>query len=79
MIAQGLKFLLVAILSILYWPFNTIFVYLKKHYLKWQKEDMVSFIIATPLYWSFYLIVLVISYPLELLGEGLHPGLETFK
>ncbi len=79
MIIQGLKFLLVAALSILYWPFNTIFVFLKKHYLKWQKEDMVSFIIATPLYWLFYIIVLAISAPLEALGEGLHPQLDSFK
>ena len=78
-IIQILKFILVSVLSVLYWPLNTLFTYMKKHYLKWEKEDKISFIIATPIYYFMFIIVLILSFTLEKVGEGLHPPLSGFK
>ncbi len=78
-VVKIIKFIFVALLSVLYWPLNTLFLYMKKHYLKWEKEDRISFIIATPLYYFLFLIVVILSYPLETIGQGLHPPLSGFK
>jgi hypothetical protein len=78
-IITWIKFLIVAILSVFYWPFNVMFMYLKKHYFQWKETDMISYVIATPIYWFCFLIVFIISVPLEILGEGLHPPLDSFR
>ena len=78
-IIKGIKFIIVSLLAVLYWPFNMLFMYLKKHYWNWRETDIISFIIATPIYWFCFLIVLIISIPLEIMGEGLHPPIMTFR
>ncbi len=79
MIIKAIKFIIVALLAVIYWPINAIFMFIREHYLKWQKTDMVSFILASPLYWQFYVLVVIISAPLEAMGEGLHPQLSKFR
>ncbi len=79
MIIKAIKFIIVALLAVVYWPINMIFVYIRDHYLKWQKTDKISFILATPLYWLFYILVVLISAPLEKMGDGLHPQLGKFR
>ena len=78
-ILTWIKFLIVAVLAVLYWPFNMLFMYLKKHYWSWKETDMISFIIATPIYWFCFLVLFIVSFPIEILGEGLHPPLDSFK
>ena len=74
-----LKFILVIPLALVYWPINMIFLAIKKHYFKWKKEDRISYIIATPLYYLSFMLVSILSVPLEIMGEGLHPPLDSFK
>ena len=78
-IVKAIKFIIVSILGILYWPFNTLFMYLKKHYFQWRETDMISYIIATPIYWFCFIVVIIISIPVEIMGEGLHPPLDRFR
>jgi hypothetical protein len=78
-IIRLIKFIIVAVLSIVYWPINVLFQYLKKHYFKWKKEDRISFILATPIYYICFIIVAALSVPLEIFGEGLHPPLGGFR
>ena len=79
LLIRAIKFIIVIILSVIYWPLNTFFLWLQGHYRKWKKEDYVSFIIATPLYYLLFVIVAILSIPLEVLGEGLHPGIGGFR
>jgi hypothetical protein len=51
----------------------------KDRYLAWKEEDRISFIIATPLYYFLFIIVAIVSYPLEILGDGLKPQIGTFR
>ncbi len=74
-----IKFLLVAVLAVLYWPFNMLFMKTKEKYLDWKETDRISFIIATPLYYFLFIIVALISYPLETLGMKLKPQIGTFQ
>lgn len=78
-IATAIKILIIAILSVFYYPLNTAFLYLQKHYRIWQVEDRVSFIIATPLYFLLFLVTSILSFPLENMGEAFHPPLGGFK
>ncbi len=79
MIIKTIKFLIVCILGVLYWPMNYLLGKIKKPYLRWEKEDKLSFILATPLYYLFFIIVVILSVPLEMLGEEMAPTLSTFK
>lgn len=78
-ILQLIKIVIISILSIFYYPLNTVFLYLQKHYRTWRKDDTVSFIIATPLYYMLFVVTAILSFPLEMMGEAFHPGLPGFK
>ena len=78
-IIKIIKLLIVGVLMIFYWPLNATFLWLQGHYRKWYKTDIISFIIATPLYYAFFIVVIVFSIPLEMLGENLHPPLGGFS
>lgn len=79
LLIKGIKFIIISILSVLYWPFNQSFLWFQGHYRKWWKEDRLSFIIATPLYYLFFVIVVIFSLPLEIFGEKAHPQLPRFR
>jgi hypothetical protein len=79
LIIKAIKFIIIIILSVIYWPINTAFLWVQSHYRKWQKEDMVSFIVATPLYYLFFLVVVILSIPIEFLGEEAHPQISIFR
>ncbi len=78
-IIRIIKFIIVSILAVIYWPINAFFLWFKKYYLAWRKEDVVSFIIATPLYYVLFIIVAIISVPLEIFGNDMHPPLSSFR
>ncbi len=78
-IIKALKFIIVAVLSVFYWPLNTVFLFFQKHYRRWKEEDKISFYLATPLYYLTFLIVAIFSIPLEILGADLHPPLGGFR
>ena len=79
LIFDGIKILIMAFLAIFYWPLNTALMWLQKHYRKWQVEDRTSYYIATPLYYSLYFITVLLSLPLEMMGEAAHPPLSGFR
>lgn len=79
MLIRLIKFILVSILSLFYIPLNWIFLKIQGPYRRWYKEDLVSFIIATPLYYLFFVIVAILSIPLEKLGEELAPPVKDFR
>jgi|GEM_PF-1500452 len=79
LIIQAVKIVIISFLSIFYWPLNTAFLFLQKHYRTWWKTDRVSYIIATPLYYFLFLITAILSFPLEAMGEAFHPPLPGFK
>jgi len=72
-ILQGIKIIIISILSIFYWPLNTFFLFVQKHYSILQREDRVSFYIATPLYYILFVITAVLGWPLEAMGEAFNP------
>lgn len=74
-----IKLIIISILALFYYPLNTAFLYMQKHYREWQKEDKVSFIIATPLYYLLFLVTSILSFPLEIMGEAFHPPLGGFR
>lgn len=78
-IIKGIRFILVSVLAVLYWPLNFLFIKVKDRYLAWKEEDRISFIIATPLYYFLFIIVALVSYPLEMLGAKFMPSIETFQ
>ncbi len=78
-ILNAIKLVIVSILAIFYWPINKFFMYFQKHYRSWKRDDMVSYIIATPLYFLLFIIASLISIPLETIATGMHPPLEKFK
>ncbi len=78
-IITAIKIIIISILSIFYWPLNMAFLWLQKHYRKWQVEDRTSFYIATPLYYLLFFITSVLSVPLEMMGEAFHPPLNGFR
>ena len=78
-IIKIIKFIIVSVLAIVYWPLNFLFLKIKDKYLLWKDEDRISFIIATPLYYFFFLIVGILSYILETLGTELKPQIGTFQ
>ena len=78
-IIKGIQFILVSVLAVLYWPINFLFIRIKDKYLAWKEEDRISFIIATPLYYFFFILVAIISFPLETLGGKLNPSINTFQ
>lgn len=78
-ILSSIKLIIISVLSLFYWPLNTSFLYLQKHYRIWQKEDRVSFIIATPLYYLLFLVTSLLGFPLEIMGEAFHPGVGGFR
>ena len=79
MIWNAIRFIIISLLSIVYWPINILFLMLKKHYFIWKKDDRISYYLATPLYWICFLITACLSAPLEILGESAHPPLDGFK
>ncbi len=78
-ILNAIKIIIIAILAIFYYPLNTAFLFLQKHYRLWKKEDKISYILAMPLYYLLFVITAILSFPLETLGEGFHPPLGGFK
>jgi drug/metabolite transporter (DMT)-like permease len=76
---NAIQIVIISILSIFYYPLNTAFMALQKHYRIWQKEDRTSFYIATPLYYLLFIVTALLSFPLEHLGEGFHPSLPGFR
>lgn len=79
LIITAIKIVIVSILSLFYYPINKLFVYFQKHYRAWKKDDMVSYIIATPLYYLMFIVASLISIPLETIASGMHPPLDKFK
>ena len=79
LIFSAIKILIISILAIFYYPLNTAFLTLQVHYRKWQKEDRVSYIIATPLYYFLFVICAILGFPIESMGEAFHPGLRGFQ
>ena len=78
-IIKMLQLICISILSIFYYPLNASFSWLQKHYRSWQAHDRTSFYIATPLYYLLFVLVVIVSTPLEALGEAIHPPLSGFK
>jgi len=78
-IVKGFKIALLGILALFYWPLNMFYLWFQKHYRKWQVEDRISFYAATPLYYLLFLIVVIVSVPMEKIGEGMHPPLPKFR
>ncbi len=74
-----IKFIIISILAMFYWPLNSAFLYLQKHYRIWQTSDKISFYIATPLYYLLFAVTSIISVPMENMGEAAHPGLGGFE
>ncbi len=79
LIIRAIKFIIVSLLSIVYWPLNAAFLWLQKHYRSWYKTDIISFIIATPIYYLFFIIVFILSVPLEMFGDQMHPPDMRFR
>ena len=79
MIIKILRFIIISLLSAIYWPTNMLFLLLKKNYYKWKKEDRIAFYIATPLYYFFFIVAAIISIPMETLGDQAHPPLDGFR
>jgi hypothetical protein len=83
LLIRAIKFIIVAILSVIYWPLNASLLWMQGHYRGWQKDDVISFIIATPLYYLFFVIVIILSIPLEIMGgdgkHSLHPPVGGFR
>lgn len=75
----AIKIVIISILSIFYYPLNTLFVWFQGIYRGWKRNDQVSFYIATPLYYLLFMITAGLSIPFEKLGEGMHPPLDKFK
>ncbi len=78
-ILTAIKILIISLLSVFYFPLNTAFLYLQKHYRQWQVSDRTSYYIATPLYFLLFLITTILSFPLENMGEAFHPPLGGFR
>ena len=78
-ITNAIKLLIIAILSLFYYPVNLSFITLQKYYRQWQVHDRVSFYIATPLYYLLFLITSILSFPLESLASAYHPPLDGFR
>ena len=78
-IVTAIKILIISILSVFYYPLNIAFMALQKHYRKWKVEDRTSYYIATPLYYLLYLVTVILSAPLETMGEAFHPPLDRFR
>lgn len=75
----AIKIVIISILSLFYYPLNTLFVWFQSRYRDWRRNDIVSFYLATPLYYLLFLITAGLSIPFEKLGEGMHPPLDKFK
>jgi len=78
-IINVLKFIIICVLAIFYWPLNTFFLWFQGFYFDWKKTDRVSFWIATPLYYLLFLITALLSFPLEVMGMNQRPSLPGFK
>lgn len=74
-----IKVIIISILCVFYYPLNTVFLFLQEHYRSWWKDDKLSYILATPLYYLLFLIVSLLSFPLELMGDRIHPGIPGFR
>jgi hypothetical protein len=79
MIIKAIRFVLISLFMVLYWPVNMLFLLMKKSYFKWKQEDRVSYIIATPLYYFFFVVAALLSLPLEIMGDKAHPPLDGFR
>jgi hypothetical protein len=79
MIITAIKIVFISIISIFYYPVNTFFRFFQAHYRSWRREDKISFIIATPLYYLLFLVSAILSIPFENTAMGMHPPLEKFK
>ena len=78
-ILSAIKIVIISILSLFYYPLNTAFLYLQKHYREWQVHDRTSYFIATPLYFLLFLVTSILSYPLETMGDAYHPPIGGFR
>ena len=79
MLWKIIRFVIISLLMVLYWPMNMLFVLLKKHYFIWKKEDKISFWLATPIYWLMFLLTAIIAAPMEALADAAHPPLDGFR
>lgn len=61
--------ILVLILGIIYYPLNMLYMKLQKLYLPLRKKDKILFFAIAPFYWTFVLIVFIISYPFEWISD----------
>ena len=78
-IIKIIKFVIVSLLAIVYWPINMLFLFMKKHYFIWKKEDKISYILATPLYLILFILAFLISFTMDILGTAAHPPLSRFQ
>ena len=74
-----IRFVIVSLLAIVYWPINMLFLFVKKHYFIWKKEDRISYILMTPIYWLVFFLAFIISFPMDILGTDAHPPLSGFQ
>lgn len=72
-VIRVLKFLLVSILAIVLWPIQTFFVWYQGKHQKWQKEDKISYYLSIPFYWIIFSIFMLLTLPLNMIGEELAP------
>lgn len=78
-IFTAIKIIIISILSVFYYPLNTSFLFLQKHYRAWKTDDRISYIIATPLYYFLFIVTAILSLPLEIMGDAFHPSLGGFR
>ena len=67
-----IKILLVVIFGIIYIPLNLVLQKLQKWYQPMFKKDKVIYFAFAPFFWLLVLIVTLVSYPYEKIGESLH-------
>jgi hypothetical protein len=79
LILKAIKIVIISILAIFYYPITATLNFFQKHYRLWKREDTVSYVLATPLYYLLIIIATIISMPFEALGEGMHPPLDKFR
>ncbi len=67
-----IKFLIVGIFAVIYIPLNALLMWIQKWYLPMYAKDKVIYFAFAPIYWTYFVIVAIISFPYEKLTENLH-------
>lgn len=72
-IKRILKFTLVGILAIFWWPTTKLFEWYSKKHGEWKKTDKISYYLGIPFYWIFFFIMIIFTMPMDALGSELAP------